>query len=445
MFWTVNPLWLYAAGLGFLTTVVIHTVASRFAPKSPFSWVDMLTVGRVSGVFLLRLRDVVVVLLRATMVFLILLYPARPFLYRGKPPAEIWIKDVPSSTVKLIREKWGEFVRLRFSPNPSPKGKVALVGSWSEVPSTDYEVWSPAAGWEVKDYEVSPDGLRIVILNPGKGRWFHVSVSSGGKVVLKDSIFVPSGGTETYSAALSLSGPVRLTVEGKVLYDYVSRHEGKGKVVATGIEREVWEAAISTLGLDVVVGIDTILREEGSLNFLTDCDRLEGEGLKVRPTVVEFVLRDSGCAFLSGVPVLLDRRGQVVGVKRDGRYYFGFYPTLTGWALTPDFLKFVPLLSRSFFKVYAEVGDTVRLPGPMEIRGRTRMCCPERFVPKVAGVYELYRDGRPVGVVVANLRTSLSIPPPPRPLWPYILHVFLIVLAAEMLITFLPTLRRRRP
>ncbi len=445
MLWTVNPLWLYAAGLGFLTTVIIHTVASRFAPRVPFSWVGMLTAGRVSGSFFLRLRDVLVVLLRASMVLLILLYPARPFLYRGRPPSEIWIKDVPSSTIKEIRERWGEFARLRFSPNPSPKGKVALVGSWSEVPSTDYEVWSPSAGWKVEDYEVSPGGVRISILNPGKGRWFHVSVSSGDKVILKDSLFVPSGNTETYSATLSLSGPVRLEVEGRVLYDYVSPRRGRGKVVATGIEREVWEAAISTLGLDVVVGVDTLLREEGSLNFLTDCGRLKEEGLEVRPTVVEFVLRDSGCTFLSGTPVLLDRRGQVVGVKDNGRYYFGFYPALTGWAFTPDFLKLVPLLSRSFFKLYTEVGDTVRLPGPVEIRGRTRMCCPESFVPRVAGVYSLYRDGRPIGVVVANLRTNVSVPPPPRPLWPYLLYAFLLLLSVEMLITFLPTFRRRHP
>lgn len=433
---------MYAAIAGFIGTVVIHTVASRFAPKVPFSWVDMLTVGRVSGAFLLRLRDVVVVILRATLVLLILLYPARPFLYRGRPPSEIWIKDVPSSTVKLIKERWGRFARLRFSPNPSPKGKVALVGSWEETPGTDYEVWSPSADWRIEDYWVSTNGLRLVILNPGDGRWFRISVISGGEVVLKDSLFVPSGKTGTYSATLTLSGPVKLEVGGRVLYDYVSPSKGEGKVVAGGLEREVWNSAIATLGLDVAVGVDTVLREEGSLNFLPDCHRLEEEGLRVRPTVVEFVFPDSGCAFLSGEPVLLDRRGQVVGVESNGRYYFGFYPTLTGWAFTPDFLKFLPLLSRSFFKVYTEVGDTVKLPGPMEIRGKTRMCCPETFVPKVAGVYELYRNGRPVGVVIANLRTTLSVPPPPRPLWPYILYAFLLVLSAEVLITFLPTFRR---
>ena len=444
MFWTVNPGWFYAALGGFLATVILHTVASRFAPRVPFSWIGMLTAGRVSGVLLLRIRDIIVVLLRSLLIFLILLYPAKPFLYNGKPPAEIWVKDVPSSTIRTIKETWGKFARVRFTPNPEPKGKVALVGAWSEVPSVEYEIWSPSFGWEIKDFNVSPEGIRVSIMNPGKGRWFHIRVEAQGRVVLIDSLYVEEGSNRTYSATLPLSGPVKMEVEGRTLYDYALKSHGRGRVVATGLDREVWEAAISTLGLDVVVGVDTVLSEEGSLNFLTDCERLKEEGLNVAPAVVEFIFRDSGCVFLSGKPILLDRKGQVVGVEYGGKFYFGFHPAATGWAFTPEFLEFVPIFSRSVFKTYTEVGDTVRFPEPVEIRGITRVCCPEEFVPKVAGVYEIYRDGRMVGVVVANLRTSVSIPPAPKALWPYLIYAFLIILALEMAITFMPAIGRGR-
>lgn len=433
---------MYAALGGFLFTVVLHTVASRLAPKVPFSWVGMLTAGRVSGAILLRIRDILVVLLRSLLVFLVLLYPARPFLYRGKPPSEIWIKDVPPSTVRRIRETWGEFATVRFTPNPSPKGKVAIVGAWRNVPATEYEIWSPSSDWEVSDLSVSKEGVRLAIMNTGKGRWFHIMVENLGKIVLLDSFYVNSGSKGEYSATLTLSGPVRIELEGRTLYDYAHETVGRGRVVATGLEREVWEAALSSLNLEASVGVDTVLEEEGSLNFLTDCGRLKAEGLEVRPTIVEFAFRDSGCVFLSGKPVLLDVRGQVVGVEYGGRYLFGFHPARTGWAFTPDFLKFVPLLSRSFFKLYAAVGDTLRFPEPVEIRGGTRLCCTETFVPKAAGVYEVYKDGRPIGVIVANLRTAVDIPPPPKPLWPYILYAFLTVLLLEMLLTFSSALRR---
>jgi hypothetical protein len=372
-----------------------------------------------------------------------LLYPAKPFLYRGKPPAEIWVKDVPSATVRAIKETWGKFAGIRFTSNPSPKGKVALVGSWSEIPSTEYEVWSPSFGWEVKDFDVSSEGLRLTISNPGKGKWFHIRVEQRERTLLIDSIYVDDRSTGTYSATLPLSGAVKMTVEGRPLYDYAIKTLGKGKVVAVGLEREVWEAAISTLGIDVVVAVDTLLNGDGTLNFLTDCKRLEMEGLEVKPALVEFVLRDSGCAFLSGKPILLDRKGQVVGVEHGGRYYFGFHPATTGWAFSPEFLEFVPLFSRSVFKTYVEVGDTVKLPEPMEIRGITRMCCPDRFVPKVAGIYELYKDGRMVGVVVANLRTAVNVPPPPKAIWPYILYALLTFLILEVLLTFGLTPGRR--
>jgi len=421
---------------GGIFTVVLHTVASRLAPKVRFSWVDILKSGRTGGFLLLRLRDILVVLLRALMVFVVLLYPARPFLYRGKPPAEIWVKDVPPNLLREIRERWGEFARIRFSPTDAPSGKVALVGAWSALPSTEYEIWSMASDWEIRDFEATPEGLKLKILNTGKDRWFKILLQGDDGVLLSDSLFVPSGQERTYEVAIPLKGEVSLRIDGRVLHDYILEGKGGGLVVAKGLEREVWEALLKTLGLDLKVGVDTILKEAGSLNFTTDCGLLSESGLKAQPAEVVFVLKDSGCVILSERPVLLDAEGKVVGAYHDGRYFFGFHPTGTGWAFTPDFLRFIPLLSESASKIYVGVGDTVRFAEPVEIRGPTRMCCPETFVPSAPGIYRIYRDGNLRAIVVANVRTSVKIPDPPKPLWPYLLFIFLSLLAFEMLLVF---------
>ncbi len=434
--WSVNPLWMYVAVAGFVATVLIHTIASRLAPKVEFSWVGMLKGGRISGVLSVRIRDLLVILIRSLLVGLLFAYLAKPFIYRGRPPAEIWVKGVPLSVVKDIRRKWGDFAEIRFSYNPNPKGRVALVGQWEGLPSGEYEFWTLSSDWEVLDISVSDESFEVEIANSGEDRWFGVEVRSGGKTVLKDSFFIRGGETSRYTATLNLKGEITVSVENRTFYDYVLRERGETEVFAKGLEREIWDALAKTLGVDLTVGVDTLLKEEGSLSFVRDCEKLEGEGLEVERDVVEFVFEDSGCVFLSGTPVLLDGKGKPVGVKHTGGFVFGFSPVRTGWAFTPDFLKFIASFSKKRVKVYASVGDTVKFPEPTEISGKTKLCCPTEFVPKVPGVYALKRGGEDVGVLVVNPRYDVKIPEPPKPLWNYVLPIFLLLLTLEGLLLF---------
>jgi len=422
-------------------TVLLHTVANRLAPKVVFPWIGMLQKGKSAGVLWVRLRDLLVVLLRSLMVFFILLYPAKPFLYRGKPPAEIWIKDVPPRIIRKIKDEWGNFARIRFKPSENPKGKVALVGPWETVPNSEYEVWSASSDWEIRDLRVWKDGLELKVYNGGEDKWFKITVEGEGGILLSDSFRVAAGEIGFYSATLPLSGQVTITLNGYRFYDYVLQTSGEGRVFAKGLEREIWEALFKATDVTLTVGVDTVINTSKALIFSRRCSLFERLGLKVRPSTVRFLFSDSGCIFLSGKPVLLDEDSKVVGVLYGDRYYFGFHPTSTGWAFTPRFLQFVSLLSETPAKIYASVGDTLKFPTVVNVEGPVVRCCVSNFVLTRPGIYRIKEGGREKGIIVVNSSLGVKIPDPPFPLWRSLIFIFLIALSLEMLITFWGTRR----
>ncbi len=428
MIWTLNPLWLYVALVGAFLVVLIHTVASRFAPKVVFSWVGFFTSEATRTSFLLRVRDYLVLLVRTLIIFLLFLLLSKPFLYKGKPPREIWVKDVSVEDVRKILKDWGEFAVIRFSPSRNPRGKVALVGSWNEVPPVEYEVWSESFGWEVLTLRVDRSRLAMKIKNTGKKTNIKIRIKSA-KLSLSDNITLPPETTVEYSVSGDFEKETIIEVGPLRIYEYVAGEKHKGRVAGKGMDREVVEAALDVSGSEVSVGIDTL---KGKVLFVRRCKILENLGLKYRTGTVRFALSDTGCIFSMGEPILYDKNGNLVGVKFKDRYIFGFSPAYTGFGFTPEFLRLISIFSEKLWKLYASVGDSVRFGESVRIKGKTSLCCPRVFVPRVAGIYKIYKNESLVGVVVVNERVKVKIPPPPKPLNTYIRLLILTLLLLEI-------------
>ncbi len=435
MFWTLNPQWLYIAVIGGLTVIIVHTVASRLAPKVEFSWVGYFTSGKTRAVFFLKLRDYLILFLRTLLVFLFLLLPSKPFLYKGKPPKEIWIKDVSLSDVQEVIKRWGEFAEIRFSPSTNTKGKVALIGSWNIYPNTDYEVWSGNQGLDIIDVYLSPKELKLRIRNKSSDRYIPIKVS-GKSFSLADKIFLRRDSTVDYSVLGEFEGEVIIEIGDIKFYDYAVKGEAKGEVLGRGLDREILETAMKITNSNITVGVDTFINIPGSILFIRKCGKLKDLKLRFREDLVKFIFSDSGCVFLDGEPILYDKSGKIVGVKYRNLYIFGFSPSYTGWGFTPEFLRFISLFSKDVWKIYAKIGDSVELFNSYEIKGKTSVCCPDVFVPREAGIYKAYKDGELKGIIVVNEREGISIPEPPKPLNNWIKFIIIGILLFEMLLVF---------
>lgn len=435
MFWTLNPLWLYVAIIGGLSVIIVHTVASRLSPKVEFSWIGYFVSGRTRAVFLLKVRDYLILFLRTLLVFLFLLLPSKPFLYKGKPPKEIWIKDIPLSEVQEVIKKWGEFAEIRFSPSTNTKGKVALVGSWNVYPNADYEVWSGNQGLDVIDVSLTSKELKLRIRNESSDRYVPIKVS-GKSFSFADRIFLRKDSVVDYSVLGEFEGEVIIEIGNMKFYDYAIKVESKGKVFGRGLDREIIETALKITNSNIIVGVDTFINVPGSLSFVRECENLKDLNIRLREDVVKFVFSDSGCVFLDGEPILYDRSGKVVGVKHRDLYILGFSPGYTGWGFTPEFLRFISLFSKDVWKIYAKIGDSVELFNSYEIKGKTSVCCPDVFIPREPGIYKAYKDGEIKGIIVVNERTGIKIPEPPKPLDNWIKLGIVGILLLEIFLIF---------
>ena len=430
MFWTLNPIWFYFALLSVLFVIILHTVANRFAPKVPFPWVGFFNLGLSRSSMLLKIRDYLVVIIRSLIAFFLFLILAKPIFYEGKPPKEIWIKDVSPEKVAEILKTWGNFAEIRFSPSEKPKGKVALVGTWNELPSGEYEVWGEKEVWKVLDFEVGSEDLRISLYSE-KPVKLKVKVISNG-FSISDNLEID--GEKIYTLRGKFSEEVLIRIGDRTFYDYVLEGGEGGQVFGRGVDREVVYNALKVTGANLKVGIDTIFPNLDMV-FVRRCDLLKDLGISYRKEIVEFVFADSGCALYGGKKILYDRRGNPVGVEFGNLKIFGFSPSYTGWGFTPQFLRMISLHSKQVWKVYLRVGDSLNFGENYEIRGKTSVCCPSTFKAENPGIYKAYKGGKLAGIIVSNANYELKIPKPPKPL-EGTLRIFLIfLLILEVILT----------
>ncbi len=434
MFWTLNPIWFYVGIGGVLAVIFIHTVANRLAPKIQFSWVGFFDTGITRASFLLKVRDYLVLLLRCLTVLLLFLILAKPFLYNGKPPREIWVKDIPFDKVAEIYKKWGKFSEIRFSPSQKPKGKVALVGVWNEVPPVEYEVWSSEGSWKILSVDASSDRINIVIKTGNLPVKLKIHMQSP-KTTLSDEIEIPKDTVFIYSASGNFMGDVIINIGYLTLYDYVLEKAEGGRVYGRGMDGEVIYYALKTTKANLKVGVDTVFKGL-DIVFTKECKILDGLGLNYERGLVEFLFPDSGCVFRTGKPLLYDKRGNLVGVEYKGLKVFGFSPAYTGWGFTPEFLRFLSVFSRNIWKVYAFVGDSVKLGDNYTIKGKTSICCPDVFRGELPGIYRVYKGNDLKGIIVVNEKVGLRIPEPPKPLNNHIKIALILAVLLEMLLTF---------
>ncbi len=429
MFWTLNPLWLYLGLLSVLGVIILHTVANRLAPRVLFPWVGFFEKGLSRSSFLLRLRDYLLVVIRSLIVFLLFLIPAKPFLYHGKPPKEIWIKDVPPEKVAEILKSWGNFAEIRFSPNEKPKGKVALVGNWNETPK-EYEIWEDRLNWKVLDLDVGSEDIKIS-LHSQKFVKLKVRISSEN-FSLSDEIEFE--GEKVYTAKGKFQGEVLIEIGNRRFYDYVLERENSGEVYGRGMDREVIYSALMVTGSNLRVGIDTFFPGLDMV-FIRKCEILKDWGISYKRDIVEFIFSDSGCIFYNGRRILYDKRGRLVGVEFGNLKIFGFSPSYTGWGFTPHFLRLLSVHSKDVWKVYLKVGDSVNLGDNYEIRGRTTICCPSTFKSQGPGIYKVYKGGKLVGIIVSNADYEVKVPNPPKPLENAIKILLVFLILFELLLT----------
>jgi hypothetical protein len=430
MFWTLNPTWFYLAISGVFVVIILHTVANRFAPKVLFPWVGFFNLGLSRSSLFLRLRDYLVVIIRSLIVFSLFLILAKPFLYKGKPPKEIWIKDVPPEKTAEILGSWGKFAEIRFSPSEKPKGKVALVGNWDIIPNAEYEIWGERESWKVLEIEAGTDEIKISLYS-------EKPVKLKIRVISKETSIsdeIEFEGEKLYTLRGKFSGEVLITLGGRKFYDYVLEGGKGGEVFGKGTDREVIINALKVTGADLRVGIDTVFPGLDMV-FVRKCEILKGLGINYRREMVEFIFSDSGCVFQGGKPLLYDERGNLVGVEFENLKLFGFSPSYTGFGFTPRFLRLLSLSSKEVWKVYLNVGDKVDLGENYEIRGKTTLCCPSVFKAESPGIYKAYKGDKLAGVIVSNLNYEIRVPEPPKPLENFVKIFLIFLLLLEVILT----------